>query len=213
MGGELAGAALGRDLEGVIGACHRLLAAWGEAPEGADGAVETGFGVTARCARPGECLQLLLDLIRVQFEPRPLGTFFLNANLGLLLERLEGDRCDWGYLSVVGEPGQSFATLWREGALAGLGPRGYLWERVAAAYVIVTTGDSRYGYGLVDEVLHTLGSGVEPATALALLAGAGRRAPPGQTLVESGFCRDPALGEALRVSCALLIQPPRDLDA
>jgi hypothetical protein len=182
-------------------------------PIGSNGAIlyspEDGkcdFQVARQYARPSEFLQVFLDMVRVNFEPYPLGTFFLNSNLSFLYEELPDTRFQLAYLSLTSSQNQSFAGFWAEDVLPHIKNCGYQFEQAMAVYAVATTGDERYGVDFVQSVNDSLQSGISVDDALGLLASALHDdTPTPRRPVHSGFCVDPGLQQRIRLSLWMFI--------
>lgn len=166
----------------------------------------TPFHVANQYERPTEFLQTLLDILRATYEPVSLGTFFLNGNLGLLLDALPDNPFRLGYVTLTGDAEQPFAAFWEETVLPYLSDCGYAYETALAVFGVVSTGFERYDLELVGDVLPVVGAGLSPEEALGLIAAAveGCDAPRTKT-VHFGFCLDPALESKRRLSLWLVL--------
>ena len=68
--------------------------------------IPAAFQVMQNNDRSHEYLQTILDLVRCNFEPNPLGTFFLNSNVQFIYDAITEDKTNLGYASIVSEPNQ-----------------------------------------------------------------------------------------------------------
>ncbi|WP_019025416.1 MULTISPECIES: hypothetical protein [unclassified Thioalkalivibrio] len=136
------------------------------------------FEAAQSASRPHEYLQCMLDVLRVTFEPAPIGSVLLNANPNLFtsIPALMG-AFDLGYGSLVADPAQAFGDFWPQTMKPHLRSHGSDPDAAQAVFVIVTTGPERYGPALLDEI-----------------------APALEDQAHYGFCLDPALEGRLRVS-------------
>lgn len=186
------------------------------APETEDGVTvyieeygKTCFQVSGQFDRPSEYLQSLLDLIRVNFEPFPLGTLLLNANLGDVYERIPETPFQLGYLSLTSQTTKPFRAFWEEEVLPYLEQCGYSINEARVIYAIASTGEERYGLDFVDEVMQTLKSGYSLDEAVALMASQLNDSVDAPTKdVYSGCCLDTALNNRTRLSLWLFIDHP-----
>lgn len=169
---------------------------------------KASFQVSGQYDRPTEFLQVLLDMIRANFEPCVLGTLFLNSNLCFLYEEVPDAPFRLGYASLTSEPNQGFAAFWDEQVIPYLEPCGYLLEDATAVYAVASTGQERYGYdAFLNDISTKLGSGFSVEEATALLASEINEAvSPPRKRVYTGYCLDPALGSRIRLSLWLFIQ-------
>ena len=162
---------------------------------------KTGFQVAGQFERPSEYLQTLLDIMRVQYEPNPLGTFFLNSNIGFILEQIPESSFQLGYISLTSKTDKSFSQFWDEDVMTYLDMCGYDINKASAAYAVVSTGWQRYGYELSSEVSEKLDSGFSVEEGITLISSVVNddiEAP--QKHIYAGFCPDEALGSQLRLS-------------
>ena len=166
----------------------------------------TPFDVANQYERPTEFLQTVLDIFRATDEPAPIGTLFLNGNLGFLLDALPDDPFRLGYATLTGDAGQPFAALWEEAVLPNLSACGYAVETALEVFGVVSTGLERYDLQLVEDVLPVVGGGFSLEEALGLIAATveGSDAPRTKT-VHFGFCLDPALESKRRLSLWLVL--------
>lgn len=154
--------------------------------------------------RPDEYIQAFLDVIRVEFEPNLLGTFFLNANSCFIYNSATGDKLKLGYISIISQDDQEFNDFWRNSAVPHIHKCGYDIYGVMALFAVVTTGEERYWGNLPGDVLDILNAGftIEEvlnrfSKALATDSDPGLRT---NSNTYAGFCLDPALGSKLRLS-------------
>ncbi|WP_018867969.1 hypothetical protein [Thioalkalivibrio sp. ALE12] len=167
---------------------HRFFEAFkGGSPEPDD---SPGFMATEGLDRPGEFLQCLLDVIRVNFDPHAPGTLFLNSNIELISEGVRPDGFSLAYGSLVSGPDEALESFWESDVLTYLGACGCDLPEAHALYVIITTGPERFQIGLADAA----------STALDGTPGHDQRQASKGGIESFGFCMDPALGDRLRVS-------------
>lgn len=163
-----------------------------------------GFQIAGQYDRPTEYLQALLDIVRVEFDPNPLGTFQLNSNLGFILDSIPKNDFHLGYISISSQEGQGFHDFWHNDAAPYIAKCGYDIYQISAVFVVVTTGEERHGGQLMGEVQETLGSGFSVDEVLEGFSEAlGTDSDPelkSRSSTYAGFCCDPALGNKLRLS-------------
>ena len=130
------------------------------------------FQVSRQFDRPNEYLQTLLDMIRVQYEPYPMGTMFLNSNVTANLWQVSPDgEVGFGYLSMVSQDKQSFTDFWHTEITGYAKKCGYQLHDARLMFVVVTAGMSNYELPLLAEVNGVLDSGVTVKEAVKALAG------------------------------------------
>jgi hypothetical protein len=172
---------------------------------------KTCFQVSGQYERPSEFLQTLLDIVRVNFEPCVMGTFFLNSNMYFLYDEIPTSSFQLGYASIASEDNQSFSLFWSEKVIPYLEDCGYDIENSTAMYAVASTGKERYGIEFVQEIATTLGSGFSVNEAMDLLASSINPCmtqPRKQTY--SGYCLDSELGSSIRLSLWFFIQNKTD---
>jgi hypothetical protein len=171
-----------------------------------DPAYVSPYDIANQYERPTDFLQTLLDLFRSIYEPASLGTFFLNGNLGFLIDALPDEPFQLGYATLTGDAEQPFDQFWEETVLPYLSGCGYRYETALAVFGVVSTAIEHYDLQLVDSVLNVVGAGLSPEEALGMIAAAveGRDAPRTKTL-HFGFCLDPALESKRRLSLWLVL--------
>jgi len=197
----------GAQLQGVMSGIQSLLEMAGENNHGTVSDSELGnsddqrmscaFQATAHHQRPTEFLQVLLDMVQVNFDPNILGTFFLNSNMSFLFDAIPDTPFQLGYLSAVSEENEGFPSFWDGTILPRTGVYGYDLDKADGVFVVVSTGTDRHGLKLVNETLTTLDSGFSVDDAIDLLAG---RDPDEKRPVHCGFCLDSALVDRIRIS-------------
>lgn len=183
-------------------------------PVGEDGVVrydeaygKTNFQVSGQFDRPSEFLQTLLDIVRVNFEPRVLGTFFLNSNIGLLHDATPGVPFQLGYVSIASAPNKPFGAFWEEDVVPYIKECGYSMEDASSIFAVASTGEGNYNFALVRSVTATLKSGFTVEEALQLIAAAANETDeePAKR-IHAGYCLDAALENKTRLSLWLFIQ-------
>lgn len=166
---------------------------------------ETMFGFdrsTRNIERPHEFLQTILDIVRVNYEPQPLGTTMLNSNPCFLYDAIPSTPFEIGYLSLVSEPSESFGDFWTRRIKPYAESLGYGLDEKQTMFVVCSAGELRYGLDLFSEVSETLNSGPTVEEVLASTIAIIANTPEAEESKEcySGFCLDSALDNRLRVS-------------
>lgn len=169
---------------------------------------KTCFQVSRQFTRPSEYLESLLDLIRANFEPCVLGTFFLNANMGFLYDAIPDKAYQLGYISISSAPGKPFPSFWHDDVVPYIKKCGYSLDEASHIFAVASTGEENYGVGFVDNICTTLNAGFSVEQALALIS-ASRPVTSGQPdgEIHCGFCLDSSLGKKIRMSLWLFINP------
>lgn len=162
-----------------------------------------GFQLSSKVPRPHEFLQSLLDLIRVQYEPDPLGSLFLNGNIAFIPESIRAADTQLGYFSLVSDDAETFENFWRNSLLAHIATLGYSLSGDSRLFLICTTGKHRYGLELMIEVSDVLDAGMSGEEVVALygacLQGKSREFFSEISRV-AGHCQDDVLEQRIRVS-------------
>ena len=163
---------------------------------------KTCFQVSGQYDRPAEFLQTLLDIIKVNYEPDILGTFFLNSNMGFLFDNIPKSSFQLAYASITSVNGKQFKAFWNEDVLPYLKDCGYNMEDTAAIFIVASTGRKRYQPDFALEIMTTLDSGftVDEAfsSMLSVIKSENSTLPKKHTY--SGYCLDPVLGNKIRLS-------------
>ena len=164
------------------------------------------FDLAKRFARPHEFLQCVLDMVRVNFEPNPPGTLFLNSNLDFLLQGIPSEPFRLGHVSLTGEADDDSPAFWRGQVVPKLQRCGYAVGAASALYAVVSTAPDKLSMRLIVDVLETLDAGFTADEALGLMAG---HLPAAEDALRvdsyAGFCYDEALGDRLRLSLWLFM--------
>ncbi len=169
---------------------------------------KTCFQVSGQFDRPSEYLESLLDIIRVNYEPCVLGTFFLNSNIGFLYDGIPDTSFQLGYISMTSEVNKQFDTFWDEDVIPHIEKCGYSFKDTSSVYAVASTGEGRYDLDFMDNVLTTLDSEFSIDEAINLMTASFRETTEGPTKdIYSGFCLDAALGNKIRLSLWLFINP------
>jgi hypothetical protein len=167
---------------------------------------KTCFQVSAQFERPSEFLQAFLDIIRVNFEPAVMGTFFLNSNMCFLYDAIPESSFQLAYASITSKKDKKFEEFWIEDVMPHLKKHGYFMEEATAIYAVASTGKERYDLEFVEEISTVLGSGFSVDEAICLLKASliENESPPIKK-VYSGYCLDPALETSIRLSLWIFI--------
>ncbi len=167
---------------------------------------KTGFQAASQFARPSEFLESLLDIIRVNFDPCAPGTFFLNANMGLLYEAMPSAPFQLGYASMTSTPDKPFAAFWKEDVVPHLKACGYDIDRARSVFAVASTGMDNYGVDFFNEVSTTLESGFSLHEAKELISSHVRESANAPIKhFHAGYCMDAGLGSKTRLSLWLFI--------
>lgn len=177
-------------------------------PVGDDGVIryfedsgKCGFQVSGQYERPSEFLQCLLDMIRVQYEPAFIGTFFLNSNIGFVYENMPKSSFQLGYLSLTSEAEKAFDQFWLEDVHPYITKCGYHFENAFSIFAVASTGPERYNLTFVTEIAKALQSSFSVEEALGLLKDdLLEDTDPPRKQAYSGYCLDEALGTRIRLS-------------
>lgn len=100
------------------------------------------YEVARQFLRPEEFLNVLLDMLRVTFDPNTSFNLLLNSNPNFIYDEVPKVPFTLGYLSVVGESTESFTDMWRGQIAKNLAQYGYNLGRASALFVVVV-GDKR----------------------------------------------------------------------
>ena len=162
--------------------------------------------MASQFARPSEFLESLLDIIRVNFDPCAPGTFFLNANMGLLYDAMPSVPFQLGYASMTSAPDKPFAAFWKEDVALHLKACSYDIDRARAVFAVASTGMDNYGVDFFNEVSTTLESGFSLHEAKELISSQVRESANASIKhIHAGYCMDAGLGSKIRLSLWLFI--------
>lgn len=166
------------------------------------------FQVATQFERPSEYLESLLDIVRVNFEPCQLGSFFLNSNLCFLYDAIPDTPFQLGYVSLTSEPNKPFEVFWEEDVIPYIEKCGYSVKDASSIFVVASTGKERYNLDFIGDILATLKSGFSTSEALGLIASSlCETVEKPFKQFDSGFCLDTSLENKIRVSLWLFINP------
>jgi len=168
---------------------------------------ETGFQASRQMERPQEFLQTLLDLLRAQYEPYPMGTMFLNANIGFLYSNIPQTPFILGYSSITTDAAP-FASIWNDAIINDLKYKRYNIKNALSSYVVVSANKSELSADLVSDVLSTLDAGFtsDDVTQMFVKSLAGENSVPPKEFY-AGFCNDESLKKEYRISIWMIIDP------
>jgi len=164
------------------------------------------FQIAGQFDRPAEFLQSLLDMLRVNFEPNPLGTFFLNSNLCFLFDAIPQQPFRLGYFSMVSAENQEFSVFWERKITPYLIELGYCLNTKLGIFLACSTGAERYGLKLIEEVDDVITVTFNIDETISLLKSPNTNSTGSQKTHYAGYCCDSALGTRLRVSGWLFIE-------
>lgn len=168
---------------------------------------KTCFQASGQYERPSEFLQTLLDIIRVNYEPCVLGTFFLNSNMHFLYDAIPDFPFQLAYASITSQKNTKFEAFWTEDVIPHLIKQGYDMKKALVVFAVASTGNERYGLEFVEEITDVLGSGVSIDEAVCLLkASASEDEISPIKEVYSGYCLDSDLDAAIRLSLWIFIE-------
>ncbi len=161
------------------------------------------FDISSRnIERPHQFLQVLLDVIRMNYEPEPLGTTLLNSNICFLYDAIPCQPFELAYLSLVSEPDESFGDFWEKTIEPYARALGCDLNGADSLFVICSTGEKRYLISLVtetNEILHCVPT-VKEFVSNTVSIVADQPTLDSRENCCAGFCLDNALGSRLRVS-------------
>jgi len=169
---------------------------------------KTCFQVSGQFNRPSEYLESLLDIVRVNYEPCVLGTFFLNSNMGFLYDAIPDTPFQLGYISITSKPNKQFDIFWEEDVIPHIQKCGYSVNDASSIFAVASTGEEKYGIDFIDNISTTLNSGFSVDEAVELMAASLCETVEEPTKqIYSGFCLDTALESKIRLSLWLFINP------
>ena len=145
---------------------------------------------TAR--EPMELLQCSLDFIRCTYEPNPMGTWFLNGNPDFLDSALSESKGKFYYSSSLLSRVEGFAEHYRKSIAPSFERQGFDINKPPRVFVIITTPDEVLTQKLVETVTDVLVDNF-------VFDDEGNH-----SIIHTGFCRDDALAESVRVSALVL---------
>lgn len=162
------------------------------------------FQVAGQYKRPGEFLDALLDIIRVTYDPSPMGTLFLNSNPAFIYDAIPKVPFTLGYLSVVGAPEESFTSMWQGIIAEKLAASSYDLNEASSVFIVVAGGDNLFD--LTTEVHNVTSAGFKVNEVLGLYAAdLGFTQEKSKKKTYAGFVRDNGLIDRIRVSMWLVI--------
>lgn len=169
---------------------------------------KTCFQVSGQFKRPSEYLESLLDIIRVNYEPCVLGTFFLNSNMGFLYDAIPDKPFQLGYISITSKPNKPFDKFCKEDVIPYIEKCGYSVEDASSIFAVASTGEDNYGIEFIEEISATLNSGFSVEEAVELMAASIFATVDNPTKqIYSGYCLDAALENKIRLSLWLFVVP------
>ena len=102
------------------------------------------FQVSSQYERPADFFDSFLDLIRVMFEPNPLGTFFLNSNPEFLLNAIPKNPFRLGYIKAISLPNESIAEFFERDIAEQLKKNNYSLASASACFVMISVNSKKY---------------------------------------------------------------------
>ncbi|BCX88250.1 hypothetical protein MIN45_P0619 [Methylomarinovum tepidoasis] len=166
-----------------------------------DSEPKVGFELSGQYERPTELMQTLLDMVKVQYEPVTLGTYFLNSNPDFFFDGIPSMPFGLAYVSCLSEVGQSFPDFWETTVLPHIKDCGYDVAAFQSAYYVISTDIAGLDVELFTTVLDTVGAGFSLQEAIDLFRSQIQAdvSPPVKS-VHAGFCMDPVLENRFRLS-------------
>jgi hypothetical protein len=174
-----------------------------------------GFNVVGKQQRPAEFVQCWLDLVRVQFEPNPPGTMFLNSNWDLIASAVPNAPFQLAYISLTGSAEGGAEALVRSGFALKLTELGCPLSESHACFVALCVGHELFARRMmVTRDLHrVLGAGFTVDRALEAISGVASGQETDLTgadrQVHAGVALDPHLPEGVMRISAWLFMPQR----
>lgn len=104
------------------------------------------FQVSSQYERPADFFDSFLDLIRVMFEPNPLGTFFLNSNPEFILNAIPKDPFRLGYIKAISLPNEPIAEFFERDIAHQLKKNDYSIELASACFIMVSVNSKNYKF-------------------------------------------------------------------
>jgi hypothetical protein len=154
------------------------------------------FQETQQFERPDEFLQSLMDIFKVQFEPQPPGTFFLNSNLkAYLSDTISKGYVRFSYASITSVTRVGFKKFWHTTVEPHLDVIGMSIGN-GQSFVAITVDPLRYSLDLVTEVNDTLETGITLASVVRAMAGDDSLEQP----IVCGYTKEDGINDNTRVS-------------
>jgi hypothetical protein len=146
--------------------------------------------VSGRYDRPIEFTQVILDIIRVNFEPAIL-RYFLYTNPSPISDGMPDNPFRLGYVSLVSNCNEDFSSFYCKTVSPYIKTCGYDITQISATYAVVSTGSPHWEMKFVDEVFETLLPDFDPE--------------PDQNEIDiqrfyAGHCYDKTLENRIRLS-------------
>jgi hypothetical protein len=192
-----------KKIQNIMGEIYDLfeLAIEGDATNNVEELEKACFQLTSEYDRPTEFLQSFLDIIRMNYEPYILGTFFLNSNMSFLYDGIPEDKFELAYVSVVSKDNQEFSDFWREIVIPYIDKCGYDFDKALGVYAVVSTGVQRLGFEFLHEVSSELDSGFSVDEAIDLLRSYIKDdIKKSRKQIFAGYCLDSSLETKIRLS-------------
>lgn len=138
--------------------------------------------------KPDELMQLCLDFIRCIYEPKPMGTWLLNGNPEFFADALDESNNNILYCSSTANVSSDFGDHYQKVIAASLESQGFDINQGHTAFAIITASESHLKPDLIESITDVL---IDNFT----FDEEGHH-----SIIHTGFCRDDALGELVRVS-------------
>lgn len=163
--------------------------------------------VAGQFHRPEEFLESLVDMIRVTFQTKMLGTLLLNSNPCFLYDAIPKEPFTLGYISEVSRPGETFEDFWGNTLVKKLAKNNYSLKCTSTLFVSIATGQDRMSADLLNDLPHELRGGSDPDDILHHVAKEIRGEEfLLQADIHRGYVCDKNLHDRLRVSLWLILQ-------
>lgn len=148
--------------------------------------------VLKNARKPDELMQLCLDFIRCIYEPNPMGTWLLNGNPEFFVDALDESSGNIMYCSSVSNVSDDFSGHYIDVIADSLESQGFDVNHAHTAFAIITASSTHLTPELVESVSDVL---IDNFT----FDEEGHH-----SIVHTGFCRDDALGDLIRVSMMVI---------
>lgn len=164
------------------------------------------FQVANQYERSSEFLQVLLDMMRVNYDPRLPGTWFLNSNPSYIYDGIPSIPFRLGDMSLVSNGDEDFSQFYSNTIAAYIEACGYDITQISKSYAVVSSGGKHNFNKLVEDVCEKLESTfsfdiVNNFCAL-------NEDDISQNRCYAGFCVDPALENRIRLSMWFYVPEP-----
>jgi len=164
------------------------------------------FQVARQYERPSEFLQVLLDVMRVNYDPRLPGTWFLNSNPSYIYDGIPKSPFCLGYVSLVSNGDEDFSSFYPSTVAPYIEACGYDITQISKSYAVVSSGGKHNFNKLVEDVCEKLESAFSVYVVNNFCAP--DEEDKSQNRCYAGFCVDPALENRIRLSMWFYIPEP-----